>query len=104
MEVLGVNGQNNQPTRTTATAAKQTGGINHDLKLRLDFTYRKQASLTRDIATMTSAASSGTSNLNIQFSAEYTLSRILSLSFYYDRTTNTPLLSFRKNLYKRAEN
>jgi cell surface protein SprA len=89
----GVNGQNNQPTRTTATAAKQTGGINHDLKLRLDFTYRKQASLTRDIATMTSAASSGTSNLNIQFSAEYTLSRILSLSFYYDRTTNTPLLS-----------
>jgi cell surface protein SprA len=89
----GVNGQNNQPARTTATAARQTGGINHDLKLRLDFTYRKQASLTRDIATMTSAASSGTSNLNIQFSAEYTLSRILSLSFYYDRTTNTPLLS-----------
>ena len=68
-------------------------GVNHDLNMRLDISFRKQAAITRDIATCTSAASSGNSALKISFMADYTLSRLLTLSAYYDRQTNTPLLS-----------
>ena len=72
---------------------RNNGGLNHDLNLRLDLSYRKQAAITRDIATLTSAASSGNSALKISFTADYTLSRLITMSFYYDRQTNTPLLS-----------
>ena len=44
-------------------------------------------------ATMTSNASSGNSAFKLSFSAEYTMSRLLTLSFYFDRQKNTPLLS-----------
>lgn len=66
---------------------------NHDLNLRLDFSYRKQASISRDIASMTSSASSGNTAFKLSFSADYTLSKLLTMSFYYDRQTNTPLLA-----------
>ena len=56
-------------------------------------TLKKQASITRDIATMTSSANSGNSAFKLSFMAEYTLSKLLTLSAYYDRQTNTPLLS-----------
>ena len=68
-------------------------GTNHDLNLRLDFSFRKQAAIVRDIATMVSSASSGNNALKLSFSADYTFSRMLTMSFYYDRQTNTPLLS-----------
>ena len=71
----------------------KANGVNHDLNLRLDVSLRDQAAITRDIATVTSAASSGNTALKLSFMADYTLSRLLTLSFYYDRQTNTPLLS-----------
>ena len=93
-----------QRGRSTAAGASQqktgsnsrntsSAGINNDLKLRLDLSLRKQASISRDIATMTSAANSGNTAFKLSFSADYTLSRMLTMSFYYDRQTNTPLLS-----------
>ena len=69
------------------------GGVNHDLNLRLDISFRNQASITRDIATGTSSASSGNSAFKLSFMADYTLSRFLTLTAYYDQQTNTPLLS-----------
>ena len=69
------------------------GGFNSDLNLRLDLSYRKQAAICRDIASMTSSASSGNTAFKMSFSADYSLSRLLTMSFYYDRQTNTPLLS-----------
>ena len=68
-------------------------GVNHDLNLRLDLSFRDQAAITRDIATRTSSASSGNSAFKMSFMADYTLSRLLTLSAYYERQTNTPLLS-----------
>ena len=68
-------------------------GTNHDLNLRLDFSFRKQAAIVRDIASMMSSAGSGNNALKLSFSADYTLSKMLTMSFYYDRQTNTPLLS-----------
>ena len=68
-------------------------GFNSDLKLRLDLSLRKQASIIRDIASMTSTASSGNTAFKLSFSADYSLSRLLTMSFYFDRQTNTPLLT-----------
>ena len=77
----------NQSSRTNSK------GVNHDLNLRADFSLRSQAAITRDIASGVSSASSGNSALKFSFAADYTLSRLLTLTFYYDRQTNTPLLS-----------
>lgn len=85
------NNANETKQQTTTTSSKT--GVNHDLNMRLDFSLRKQATITRDIATQTSAANSGNTALKISFMADYTLSRLLTLSAYYDRQTNTPLLS-----------
>ena len=84
--------KNNNTVNKNATKTSG-GGMNNDLNLRLDISFRKQASITRDIATITSDASSGNNALKIAFSADYTLSKLLTLSAYYDRQTNTPLLS-----------
>ncbi|MGN0069895.1 MAG: cell surface protein SprA [Prevotella sp.] len=77
-------------SKSTTTS---TSTFNSSLNLRLDLSYRKQASISRDIATMTSNASSGNTAFKLSFSAEYALSKLLTMSFYYDRQTNTPLLS-----------
>ena len=86
-------GRNRDNNSTSSTSSSRSGGFNTDLNLRLDLSYRKQASICRDIASMTSSASSGNTAFRLSFSADYTLSRLLTMSFYYDRQTNTPLLS-----------
>ena len=87
----GRNRDNNNSA--SSTSSSRSSGFNTDLNLRLDLSYRKQASICRDIASMTSSASSGNTAFRLSFSADYTLSRLLTMSFYYDRQTNTPLLS-----------
>ncbi len=84
---------NNQNQNQTTARTTSKGGVNHDLNLRLDFSYRKQASITRDIATMTSSASNGNTAIKLSFMADYTLSKLLTLSGYYDFQSTKPLLS-----------
>ncbi|MDD5862319.1 MAG: cell surface protein SprA [Prevotella sp.] len=81
------NGQNKNNNNS------RNNGYNHSLNLRLDASYRSQSAITRDIATMVSQASSGNSAFKISFMADYTLSRMLTMSFYYDMQMNKPLLS-----------
>ena len=78
-------------SKNTSTSSKS--GVNHDLNLRLDISFRKQASITRDIASGTSSASSGNSAFKFSLMADYTLSRLLTLTAFYDTQTNTPLLA-----------
>ena len=89
----GKKNQKDQKEQTTQTARTSKSGVNHDLNLRLDISLRSQASITRDIATGTSNASSGNSAFKLSFMADYTLSRLLTLTAYFDSQTNTPLLS-----------
>lgn len=84
--------QNNNASSTSRTVI-QNKGVNRDLNLRLDLSYRQQAAITRDIATLTSSASSGNTAFKASFSGDYTLSRLITASVYYDVQTNTPLLS-----------
>ena len=89
------NGQNDAQQKQNGSSRnnRSSSGYNSDLKLRLDLSYRKQAAISRDIASMTSAASSGNTAFKLSFSADYSFSRLLTMSFYYDRQTNTPLLT-----------
>lgn len=84
--------QDDDKNKTQSTTSRNRG-FNSDLNLRLDLSFRKQAAICRDIASMTSSASSGNDAFKLSFSADYALSRMLTMSFYYDRQTNTPLLS-----------
>ena len=83
---MGISQQDNSSSR-------QDNGLNHDLNLRLDMSYRRQASLTRDIASLASSASSGNTAFKFSFMGDYTLSRLVTASLYYDLQINTPLLS-----------
>ena len=89
----GADDNDSKNTSSSSSSKSSSKGINHDLNLRLDVSFRNQASVTRDIATGTSNASSGNSAIKISFMADYTLSRLLTLTAYYDQQTNTPLLA-----------
>ena len=90
----GENDDQNQNQNQSRTQSRNNSkNFNHDLNLRFDFSFRNQANITRDIATMTSQASSGNKALKFSFNADYTLSKLMTMSFYFDSQTNTPLLS-----------
>lgn len=74
-------------------AAQGPTGMANPLNMSLNIAYRNQSAINRNIATQLSQATSGNSALKITFSADYTLSKLLTLSAYYDRQTNKPLLS-----------
>ena len=76
-----------------SSGSKTTSGVNNNLNLRLDVSYRKQAAISRDIMSKTSNASMGNTAFKLSFMADYTFSRLITMSFYYDRQTNVPLLS-----------
>lgn len=80
-------------TTKTAKASSKTTGFSNDLNIRLDFSLRDQSAIQRNILTMNSQATSGNKAIKLSFSADYTLSKLLTLSAYYDRQTNKPLLS-----------
>lgn len=88
-------GDDNQQKQSTnnSISNRNKGGINHDLNLRLDLSYRQQSAITRDIASLTSAASSGNTAFKASFTGDYTLSRMITASLYYDIQINTPLLA-----------
>ncbi len=77
--------------KTISKSSKKS--FNHDLNMRMDLSLRNQASITRDIASMTSAASSGNKAFKLSLSADYTLSKLLTLRFFYNSQSNTPLLT-----------
>ena len=76
--------------KKTTTNAK---GFANDLNLRLDITLRNQAALNRDILTELTQATSGNKAVQISFSADFALSKFLTLTAYYDRQMNKPLLT-----------
>lgn len=85
--------QDDADNKNNKNANSKSTGFAHDLNLRLDVSYRQQAALTRDIATVTSTATSGNNAFKLAFAADYTLSKLLTMSIYYDRQSNNPLLS-----------
>ena len=79
----------------TSTSSKETGKSNfaHSLNLRLDFSYRSQDAITRNIQTSLSEATMGNRAFKTSFACDYSMSRYVTFSLYYDRQRNEPLLS-----------
>ncbi|CDA44397.1 gliding motility-related protein [Prevotella sp. CAG:5226] len=82
--------KNSSQSKKTTSANR---GFANDLNLRLDFTFRNQSALNRDILTKLSQATSGNKAVQVSFSADYALSKLLTLTAYYDRQMNKPLLT-----------
>lgn len=70
-----------------------TAGTTHDLNLRCDFSYRMQNALNRNIQTCITTATSGSTAYKLAVTADYTLSRLITVSGYFDWQHNVPLVS-----------
>ena len=88
-----VKGAKNKDEENNQSKNQKGRGVNHDLNLRLDLSQRNQAAISHDIASLESAASSGNKAFKMSFTADYTINKLLTGSFYFDMQTNTPLLS-----------
>lgn len=76
--------------------AKEGSGrskVSNDLNMNLDFSYRNQNALCRNIREESTQATSGNRAIKLSFQADYTYSRMLTLNFYYDYQSNFPLVS-----------
>ena len=75
------------------SAQNQTTKTSHDLNIKLDITHKNQLALLRKIEETYSEATSGNSAWNINFSADYQFSKMLSMKLYWQKQINTPLIS-----------
>lgn len=73
--------------------ASNPGGFSSDLKLQADFSMRTSTALIRKIEENFTQATSGTKTLSIKFSANYAISRMITLKAFYEHQINTPLIS-----------
>ena len=74
-------------------AKKSKNAVSNDLNIRGDFSFKNMTSLARSIDQGTTQATSGTKSFNYSLSADYTYSKMLTFSFYFDRQQTIPLIS-----------
>ena len=67
--------------------------VNNDLSLNLDISLNNNNALIRKIETGLTQATSGTRSLTINLTANYVVSKRLTLGAYFDHKVNTPLVS-----------
>jgi cell surface protein SprA len=74
---------------------RKTGGanFNNELKLDLAVTYSKMQSLIRTIEDGLTQAISGDAQTMIKLSADYSLSKMITLQGYFDKQISNPLIS-----------
>ncbi len=80
-----------QTQSSSRTTSRRT--VSHDLNLRCDFSYRLQNALNRNIQTRMTTATSGSTAYKFSMTADYTFSRLLTISGFLDWQKNTPLVS-----------
>ena len=84
-------GDRQQTSSRGGNSGKQK--IAHDLNLRFDFSVRNQSAIKRDLQTNLCEATSGSKAFKTSAQVDYTMSRMVTLSLYYDRQRSAPLLS-----------
>ena len=68
-------------------------GVSNDLTLNLDFQINNNTALIRKILDATAQPTSGTRTLGINFTANYVMSKRVTVGAYFDYQVNTPLVS-----------
>jgi len=91
--VLGMGYTINEFNRIIGLSSKSQKGFSNDLKLSGDLSYKSVHSLLRKIEERFSQATAGSTILTIKLSADYALSKALTLRGFFDRAVNKPLVS-----------
>ncbi len=84
---------NNSGSQRSGGLRSSRSNFAHALNLSFDFSFRNQDAIRRDIQTGLSEATSGNRAVKTSFQASYDMSRYVTMSLYYDRQRNNPLLS-----------
>ncbi len=98
---FGSNSMKSDRRRTRSTRARQTEqsntqnlpAFNNDLNIRVDVSHKTTYSLIRKIENGFTQATSGLKTTSIRCSADYALSRSLTLRAFFDKIINMPLVS-----------
>ena len=85
--------ESKKSTSSTNSKSKKVGDVSHDLNLRVDFSYRMQNALNRNIQTGITTATSGSTAYSLKLTADYKFSRLLTVSGFLDWQKNVPLVS-----------
>ena len=85
--------RNKKENNTPSTNARTRNNVSHDLNLKANFTYRLQNALNRNIQTAVTTATGGATAYKLTIAADYTFSRLLTLSGFLDWQRNVPLVS-----------
>ncbi len=92
--VVGLGGYRiNEFNRILGIHRSGTSQINNDLNIKADISYKTTAALLRKIQENFTQATSGTTIVTLKVSADYTMSRALTLRAFYDRILNKPLIT-----------
>ena len=79
--------------KTNTNTRNTRNTVSHDLNLNVNFKYRMQNALNRNIQTAITTATGGATAYTLQMTANYTFSRLLTLSGFLDWQRNVPLVS-----------
>ena len=91
--VFGLGYRINEFNRILGINTKKTEQFNNDLNIKADLSYKTVEALLRKIEEQFTQATNGSTIVTIKLSADYTLSRSLTLRAFYDRILNKPLIS-----------
>lgn len=91
--VVGLGYRINDFNRIVGLSVKSSNGINNDLNLKADLSYQTNQALIRKIEENYTQATSGTTVITLKLSADYTMTRALTLRAFFDRILNKPLIT-----------
>ena len=76
-----------------ANKKKKESKKGNDINIRADFSFKNTSALCRSIDKGTTQATSGNKSFNYSLTADYSYSRMLTFSLYFDRQKTIPLIS-----------
>jgi cell surface protein SprA len=91
--VVGFGYRLNEFNRLIGLNRKASGKFNNDLNIKADLSSKTVEALLRKIQENFTQATSGTTVVTLKISADYAMSRSLTLRAFYDRILNNPLIS-----------
>lgn len=91
--VIGMGYRINEFNRIIGITSRNSEKFNNDLNIRADVSFKTNQALIRKIEEQFTQATSGTSIVTLKLSADYTISRGLSLRAFFDKIINKPLIT-----------
>lgn len=91
--VVGMGYKINEFNRIIGLTSRNSKDFNNDLNIRADLSHKTDQALIRKIEERFTQATSGTTIITLKMSADYTMSRALSVTAFFDKVINKPLIT-----------